>query len=112
MLIGADWVDAASGKTFESFNPATGEVLAHVAEGSSEDIDRAVKTARAAFEAETWRGMKPNERGRIMHRLGDLMLEHADELAALESLDNGKPLAIARAADVELAADIFHYMSG
>jgi phenylacetaldehyde dehydrogenase len=64
------------------------------------------------FEAETWSGMKPNERGRIVHRIGDLILEHADELAALESLDNGKPLGIARAADVELAADMFHYMSG
>ena len=112
LLIGAEWVPAASGKTFETFNPATGEVLAHVAEGSTEDIDRAVKTARATFEAGTWTSIKPNERGRIIHRLGDLMLEHADELAALESLDNGKPLAIARAADVELAADIFHYMSG
>ena len=112
MLIGSDWVESASGRTFESYNPATGEILATIAQGSSEDIDRAVKTARAVFDAETWRGMKPNERGRIMHRLGDLILENADELAALESLDNGKPLAIARAADVELAADIFHYMSG
>ncbi|MBV9819336.1 MAG: aldehyde dehydrogenase family protein [Solirubrobacterales bacterium] len=112
ILIGSDWVDAASGKTFETYNPATGEVLANVAEGTSEDIDRAVKTARATFDAQTWTKMKPNERSRIIHRIGDLMLEHADELAALESLDNGKPLAIARAADVELAADIFHYMSG
>ena len=112
MLIGGDWVDSASGKTFDVFNPATGEVLAHAAEGSSEDVDRAVKTARSVFEANTWYGMKPNERGRIIHRLGDLILENADELALLESLDNGKPLAIARAADVELAADIFHYMSG
>jgi phenylacetaldehyde dehydrogenase len=112
MLIGSEWVDSASGKTFESYNPATGEVLAHIAEGGSEDIDRAVKTARATFDAETWTAMKPNERGRIMHRLGDLILENADELAALESLDNGKPLAVARAGDVELAADIFHYMSG
>ena len=112
MLIGAEWVDSASGKTFETFNPATGEVLARIAEGGSEDIDRAVKTARAVFDAQTWSNVKPNERGRIIHRLGDLILENADELAALESLDNGKPLAIARAADVELAADIFHYMSG
>ena len=112
ILIGGDWVESASGKTFDVFNPATGEVLAHAAEGSSEDIDRAVKTARGVFEAGTWHGMKPNERGRIIHRLGDLILENADELALLESLDNGKPLSIARAADVELAADIFHYMSG
>jgi phenylacetaldehyde dehydrogenase len=112
LLIGGDWVESASGKTFEVYNPATGEVLAHAAEGSSEDIDRAVKTARSVFDAGTRTQIKPNQRGRIIHRLGDLILENADELAMLESLDNGKPLAIARAADVELAADIFHYMSG
>jgi phenylacetaldehyde dehydrogenase len=112
LLIGGEWVASASGKTFDVYNPATGEVLAKVAEGSSEDVDRAVKTARSVFEANTWYGMKPNERGRIIHRLGDLILQNADELAMLESLDNGKPLGIARAADVELAADIFHYMSG
>jgi len=112
MLIGENWVPAASGKTFQTFNPATGEVLAHVAAGDSEDIDRAVKTARVALESGPWSRMKANERGRAIHRLGDLILEHGDELAALETLDNGKPLAIARAADVELAADQFHYMSG
>jgi phenylacetaldehyde dehydrogenase len=112
MLIGSEWVSAASGSTFETFNPATGEVLAHVAAGDSEDIDRAVKTARAAFETGPWGRIKPSERALMIHRLGDLVLEHGDELAALETLDNGKPLAIARAADVELAADIFHYMSG
>ncbi len=112
MLIGGDWVNSASGKTFEVFNPATGEVLANVAEGDSEDIDRAVKTARAAFETGPWATMKPSDRGTIIHRIGDLILEHGDELAALETLDNGKPFAIARAADVPLAADLFHYMSG
>jgi phenylacetaldehyde dehydrogenase len=112
MLIGSDWVGAASGKTFETYNPATGEVLANVAAGDSEDIDRAVKTARAAFESGPWSRIKPSDRSRMIHRLGDLILENGDELAALETLDNGKPLAIARAADVELAADMFHYMSG
>jgi phenylacetaldehyde dehydrogenase len=112
MLIGGDWVDAASGKTFEVFNPATGEVLANVAEGDSEDIDRAVKTARAAFDTGPWSTMTPSERGRIIHRIGDLILEHGDELAALETLDNGKPMGIARAADIPLAADNFHYYSG
>ncbi len=112
MLIGADWVDAASGKTFEVFNPATGKVQANVAQGESEDVDRAVKTARATFEGSAWSRMSPSERGKAIHRIGDLILEHGDELAALETLDNGKPLAIARAADVPLAADLFHYMSG
>jgi phenylacetaldehyde dehydrogenase len=112
MLIGSEWVPAASGKTFETYNPATGEVLATCAAGDSEDIDRAVKTARAAFEDGPWATIKPSERGLMIHRLGDLILEHGDELAALETLDNGKPLAVARAGDVELAADLFHYMSG
>ncbi len=112
MLIGADWVDSASGKTFEVFNPATGETLSNVAEGDSEDIDRAVKTARAAFDEGPWTRMSPSERGRAIHRIGDLILEHGDELAALETLDNGKPFGIAQAADIPLAADNFHYYAG
>jgi phenylacetaldehyde dehydrogenase len=113
MLIGDDWVQAASGQTFDTYDPATGDVLASVPRGSSEDIDRAVKTARAAFEPDSpWRRMTPADRGRAIHRLGDLILEHGDELATLETLDNGKPLTVAKAADVPLAADLFHYMSG
>ena len=112
MLVGGDWVGAASGKTFEVYNPATGDVLANVAEGDSEDIDRAVKTARAAFDTGPWTQMTPSERGRIIHRIGDLILEHGDELAALETLDNGKPMAVALAADIPLAADNFHYYAG
>ena len=113
MLIGSDWVPAASGQTFETLDPATGDVLASVPRGSSEDIDRAVKTARAAFDPDSpWRRMSPADRGRVIHRIGDLILEHGDELATLETLDNGKPLAVAKAADVPLAADLFHYMSG
>ncbi|MDX6732968.1 MAG: phenylacetaldehyde dehydrogenase [Baekduia sp.] len=113
MLIGGKWVPAASGQTFDTYDPATGEVLASVPRGSSEDIDRAVKTARAAFHEDSpWRRMSPSERGRVIHRLGDLILENGDELATLETMDNGKPLTVARAADVPLAADLFHYMSG
>jgi phenylacetaldehyde dehydrogenase len=112
MLIGGEWVSAASGRTFEVLDPASGEVLGLVARGDSEDIDRAVKTARAAFETGPWSTMTASERGRLIHGLGDLILEHGDELATLEALDNGKPLAVARAADVPLAADLFHYMSG
>src|SRR3978361_2133828 len=92
MLIGKDWVEAASGQTFETLNPATGEVLASVPRGSSEDIDRAVKTARAACDPDVpWRRMTPSDRGRAIHRLGDLVLEHGDELATIETLDNGNP---------------------
>jgi phenylacetaldehyde dehydrogenase len=112
LFINGQWVDAASGKTFETPNPATGETLARVAEGDAEDINRAVKAARRAFEESPWSRMTPSERGRIIWRIGDLILEHVNELAQLESLDNGKPFAVAQAADVPLAADMFHYMAG
>src|ERR1700731_4139103 len=111
LFINGQWSDAASGKTFETPNPAPGETLARIAEGDAEDIDRAVR-ARRAFEEGPWGRMTPSERGRIIWRIGDLILEHADELAQLESLDNGKPFAVAGAADVPLAADLFHYMAG
>jgi phenylacetaldehyde dehydrogenase len=112
LFINGQWADAASGRTFETPDPATGETLARVAEGDAEDIDRAARAARKAFEDGPWSRMTPSERGRIVWRIGDLILEHVDELAQLESLDNGKPFAVARAADVPLAADLFHYMAG
>jgi phenylacetaldehyde dehydrogenase len=99
LFINGQWLDAASGKTFDTPNPATGETLARVAEGDAEDIG-------------PWGRMTPSERGRIIWRIGDLILEHTQELAQLESLDNGKPVAVAAAADVPLAADLFHYMAG
>ncbi|HEY3981185.1 MAG TPA: aldehyde dehydrogenase family protein [Streptosporangiaceae bacterium] len=112
LFIDGQWANAASGKTFETLNPATGEVLATVAEGDAEDINRAVRAARRAFEEGPWSRMTPSERGRIIWRIGDLILEHVAELAQLESLDNGKPFGVAAAADVPLAADLFHYMAG
>ena len=112
LLIGGKWVDAASGKTFPVQNPATGEVIAHAAEGDKQDIDRAVQSARKAFESGAWPKLTPSERGRLVWKLGDLIREHLEELAELESLDNGKPIGVARAADVPLAADLFHYMAG
>ena len=112
MFINGQWVNAASGKTFETPNPATGETLAHIAEGDVEDINQAVRAARAAFDTGPWSRMSPSERGRIIWKIGDLILEHVDELAQLESLDNGKPFLVAQAADVPLAADLFHYMAG
>jgi phenylacetaldehyde dehydrogenase len=111
LLIGGEWRDAVSGKTFETYDPATGAVLATVAEGDARDVDLAVKAARRAFEG-PWSTLTPSERGRIVHRVGDLIMEHADELAELETLDNGKPKAVAAAADVPLAADLFWYMAG
>jgi len=112
LFINGQWSDAASGKTFDTPDPATGETLARVAEGDAEDVNRAVKAARKAFEEGPWSRMTPSERGRIVWKIGDLILEHVDELAQLESLDNGKPFVVAQAADVPLAADLFHYMAG
>jgi phenylacetaldehyde dehydrogenase len=114
LLIDGQWVEAASGKTFETLDPATEESLGWVAHGAAEDIELAVGAARRCFDDERsdWRRMTPSDRGKIIHRIGDLIERHADELAMLETLDNGKPLAIAKAADVALAADLFHYMSG
>ncbi|GAA0974920.1 aldehyde dehydrogenase DhaS [Acrocarpospora macrocephala] len=111
LFIGGRWVHAASGKTFATPNPATGETLAHIAEADAEDVDRAVRAARAAFDG-PWSRLTASDRGRIIWRIGDLIEEHADELAQLESLDNGKPLAVARAADIPLAAELFRYMAG
>src|SRR5450631_1851092 len=112
LFINGQWTDAASGKTFETPNPATGETLATVAEGDTEDINRAVHAARRAFEDGPWSRMSPSERGRIIWRIGDLINEHLEEFAELETLDNGKPLAVARVADVPLAAELFRYMAG
>jgi phenylacetaldehyde dehydrogenase len=112
MLINGKWVDAASGKTFPSYNPATGDVLAKVAEGDKEDINRAVAAARAAFETGPWRKLTPSERGRMIWKLADLVEKHAEEFAQLESLDNGKPVTVARVADVPATIDMFRYMAG
>src|SRR5579862_1169315 len=114
LLIDGEWLEAASGKTFETVNPATEEILGSVAHGAGEDIELAVRAARRCFDDERsdWRRMTPSERGKVIHRIGDLIEQHADELALLETLDNGKPLTIAKAADVALSADLFHYMSG
>ncbi len=112
MFIDGKWVEAASGKTFPSYNPATGEVMARIAEGDREDINRAVKAARRAFESGPWPEMTASQRGRLIWKLGDLIESRLEEFAQLESLDNGKPLAVARVADVPLAVDLFRYMAG
>src|ERR1700677_723092 len=112
LLINGKWISAASGKTFEVKNPATGRTIAHAAEGDKADVDAAVQAARPAFDAGPWPAMTPSQRSKVIWRIGDLISKYADELAELESIDNGKPMAVARAADVPLAADIFQYMAG
>jgi phenylacetaldehyde dehydrogenase len=105
LLIGGRFVEPADGERFAVENPAREEVIAHVARGGPRDVDLAVAAARRAFEEGPWRRMNPSERGR-------LLWAHAEEFAQLECLDNGKPLAVARAADVALTVDHFRYYAG
>ncbi len=111
-LIGGRWQSAQDGSTFDVFDPATEKVIAHAADCKKADVDLAVAAARKAFEEGPWPRLSPSARGRILWKIGDLILENLEELAQLESLDNGKPIGVARAADVPLAADLFHYMAG
>jgi len=112
LLINGEAVDAASGRTYTTFNPATEEPICVVAEAGPEDVDRAVRAARAAFEGGPWPKLRPAERQKILFRLGDLILEHGDELARLETLDNGKPIFESRQIDVPMTANCFHYFAG
>jgi phenylacetaldehyde dehydrogenase len=112
MMINGQWVDSISGKTFPTYDPATGKVLAQVAEGTAEDIGVAVSAARRAFDRGPWRRLTSSERGRLIWKLADLLEQNLEEFAELESLDNGKPLTVARVADVPLAVDLFRYMAG
>ena len=112
LLIGGRWVESLSGKRFQTINPATEEVIAEVAEGDAADIDLAVKAARKAFETCPWRTMDARDRGRLIYRLADLIESHSDELAELETLDNGKPIGESRKADLPLVIDCFRYYAG
>jgi len=112
ILIGDEFRPSVSGKTFETVNPATEEVICEVAEGDAADVDLAVYAARAAFETGPWSRMDARDRGRLMHKLADLAERHLDELAALETLDNGKPINDSRAADLPLAIDCLRYYAG
>ena len=112
MLIDGKWVDARSGKTFDTLDPSTGEVICRVAEADAADVDLAVKAARKAFETGPWRTMDASERARIMHKLADLIEANIEELAALEAVDNGKPYTTALAADLPLVVKCYRYYAG
>src|SRR5450755_3356900 len=112
LLINNRWVSSESGRTFATVNPSTGEEICQVAEADAADVDNAVKAARAAFDHGPWRKMRASERGRLLHRLADLIETHADELARLETLDNGKPLSIAKAVDVAKTVACYRYFAG
>lgn len=112
MLINGKWVESQSGKRFKTINPVNETVIAEVAEGSPVDVDAAVKAARAAFDSGPWSKMDARDRGRLMNKLADLMEANLDELAALETLDNGKPISDSRAADLPLSIDCIRYYAG
>lgn len=112
LLIDGEWCDALSGKTFATYNPATEEKIADIAEGDAADVDLAAKAARRAFESGPWPKMDARDRGALLHRLADLIEKHFDELAALESLDNGKPIRDSRSADLPLVIDCLRYYAG
>lgn len=112
MLIGGTWRDSLAGKTFPTLHPATEEKIADVAEATALDVDLAVKAARSAFETGDWPKMDARDRGRILGRLADLIEKNIEELAALETLDNGKPIRDSRAADLPLVVDCLRYYAG
>lgn len=112
MLIGGNWTDSVSGETFAALDPATGEELVQVPRGKAEDVDRAVRAARTAFETGPWARMTPMERGQILWRVGDLLERHIDELAELETLDQGKALYVGRYAEIPGAINQFRYFAG
>ena len=112
LFIGGRWVDAADGKTFETIDPATGEVLASVAEAGAEDVDRAVVAARKSFDRGTWRDLPPAEKAKVLWRVGDMIEERATEFAQLETLDNGMPINDALLFHAPLAAATFRYYAG
>ena len=113
LLINNRWVESHSGRSFATINPATGEEICQVAEADEPDVNEAVKAARAAFHGKSaWRRMSAAERGRLLNKLADLIEKNAEELARLESLDNGKPVAVARAADLPLTIACYRYYAG
>ena len=112
LFINGEFVESTSQKTFDTYNPATGEVLATVFEAGPEDIDRAVKAARKAFDEGPWSKMSASERSRLMYKLADLMEANSAELAQLETLDNGKPIRETTNADIPLAVEHMRYYAG
>ncbi|MBV8609032.1 MAG: aldehyde dehydrogenase family protein, partial [Singulisphaera sp.] len=111
LLINNEWVDPVEGGTFETYNPATGEVIAEVAAGNAADIDRAVKAARRALESGPWSTMNAADRGRLLYELAGLVERNAEELAALESLNGGKTIGDARG-DLQWVANTLRYYAG
>jgi aldehyde dehydrogenase (NAD+) len=112
LLINNRWIASESGKTFATIDPSTGEEISQIAEADAADVEKAVKAARAAFDRGPWRKIPASQRGKLLNRLADLIEKHTDELARLESLDNGKPVAVAKAVDVAATVACYRYFAG
>ena len=112
LLIGGERPPAADGQTFETIDPSTGRPIADIPQGGKEDVDRAVRTAREAFEDGRWTSLPPAQRSRLMLGLAELLEENGDVVAELEALDNGKPVGLARMVDVRLAIEHLRYFAG
>ncbi len=112
LFIDGKWCQSASGKSFETVDPSTNEVICRVAEGDAADVELAVAAARRAFDSGPWSRMSASERGRLIYKLADLIESHQEELAALESLDNGKPYRDSMAADLPLTIKCYRYYAG
>lgn len=112
LFINNQWVEPRSGKRFHTIDPATGKPLAEIAQAGPEDVEAAVAAAREAFENGPWRSMPPAERGELMWRLADLIEANAQELAELETLDNGKPLRVSSNGDLPSTVKHFRYYAG
>ncbi len=112
LVIGGKWLDSVSGKTFPTINPATGQTICQVAEGDKADVDLAVKAARKAFEEGPWPKMSPAERGKLINKLADLIEKNQEELAALESLDNGKTYRDSSTIDLPMTTKCYRYYAG
>src|SRR5579884_4172172 len=114
LLINGEWVEAQGGRTFETLNPATGELLTHVASATAADVDRAVQAARKAFDDQNgpWRKMTASDRGKVLWRIADLLEKNIDEVAEVETLDNGKPIFESRYVDLPTVIEVFRYYAG
>ena len=112
LLVNNEWVDSFSGKSFETINPATGEAICSVAEAETEDVALAVRAARAAFETGDWPATSARSRGQLLYALADSIERHSEELARLETLDNGKPLSKSLAVDLPLSIQCYRYFAG
>jgi aldehyde dehydrogenase (NAD+) len=112
LFIGGKWMDAAAGKTYATVNPATGEAITLIADADARDADAAVQAARKSFESGPWPGMSAADRSKILWKLGDLIEKNIEELATLETLDNGKPIFESRYVDMPMAAEVLRYYAG